>query len=241
MKLNWCRLQSGDPGLEAALGSAALSLTSSCDAALLIFDQPAPVVSFSGLDRANPGFSEAVASARSSGAATVSRISGGRAVAAHPGCLRLTFASFHPSGDIDVKARFSTLSKPILSALRLSGFDAHTGEVAGEWCPGGASINLGRCKKLVGIGQRSTVDAHHLCALITVSEGDLIADMLDPVYRSLGYPLSREAVGCLEGLSASELQGMIVEEMSEEWDMEEINPPAPLLAKASAMKDYCLI
>lgn len=241
MKLNWCRLQSGDPGLEAALGSASLSFARSLGEPLLIFDQPAPVVSFSGLDRVSPSFTEAVAAARSGGAAAVSRISGGRAVAAHTGCLRLTFAAPHPRGEIDVQARFSSLSRPILSALRALGVDAHLGEIDGEWCPGGASINLSHRRKLVGIGQRSTADAHHLCALITVSEGDLIVDMLDPVYRSLGYPFSREAVGWLEGLPVSGLQGATVESMSAEWDLQEVAPPPLVLAEARAVKDSFLV
>jgi octanoyl-[GcvH]:protein N-octanoyltransferase len=83
-------------------------------------------------------------------------------------------------------------------ALRGLGADARVGEVAGEYCPGGYSVNARGAVKLAGIGQRIVAGGSHMGGVIVVGEAARVRNVLMPVYGALGLSWDPATAGAVE-------------------------------------------
>lgn len=242
MELQWCRFQGGgNPGLEAALAFSMLQHSARTGRAMLVFDSPSKVVSFSRLDQLSPGFNEAVKRSRERGWGAVSRISGGRAVAASPGCLRILFSTPHPPGDIAVKSRFESILTPLQRAFGGLGVEVETGETEGEWCPGEFSLKLKSGGKITGLGQRSTPAAHHICAICTLSGASELSGVLGSVYEALGQKFDPLSLAEAPMVSAGELQNGFLQQIAAEWQLQEGPLPPSVLQQARGLSESYLL
>lgn len=160
--------------------------------------RPAPVVAFSALDRARPGFAEAVAAAKRAGFGAIVRLAGGRAAVFHEDTL--AFAWCVPSAEprAGIRARFEHVSEVTREALASLGVDARVGEVPGEYCPGEHSVNARGRTKLVGIGQRIVRGAAHVGGVVVIGGSERVRAPLVPVYEALGVAWDPETVGSVE-------------------------------------------
>ena len=75
--------------------------------------------------------------------------------------------------------------------------DARRGEGAGEYCPGGYSVNARGSKKLMGVGQRIISKATHVGGVVVVGGSQRIRDVLVPVYQALQLDLQRSTIGSI--------------------------------------------
>jgi lipoate-protein ligase A len=194
-------LQGESAAIEAALPQALLEHSLLTGQRWLLISRPEPAISFSRSDQLKARWPQALKAASESGVPVLSRTSGGSAVAAHPGCLKLTWSAPHAVRDIAVLERFKLLTDPLLNALSCLGADARLGQVKGEWCPGSHSVNIAGLKKIAGLGQRSCSGGHHLCAIVLVSDAKRTDQLLAPIHKALGCHLSQSAD--LENLAAS--------------------------------------
>ena len=116
--------------------------------------RPGAMVAFAKQDAVTPGYAAAVAAARGQGFEAVLRLAGGRAAVFHDQTIALAHAVPDAEPRAGIHARFEWTARLIVRALRGLGADARVGEVAGEYCPGGYSVNARGAAKLAGIGQR---------------------------------------------------------------------------------------
>lgn len=192
----------GSPDKEEALASSLLDFADMERQGVIVLGSPPPAICFSRLDQLSPGYERARELTREMGLPAVKRISGGSAVAAHAGVLRIFLAAPHGPGDIAVRPRFSSMLSALSAALAALGVPVRAGQLPGEYCPGQFSLSH-RGKKLVGMGQRSRRSAHHLCAMLSLSGSDLTASRLQPVYGALGRSFDPGRVGDLESLGVA--------------------------------------
>jgi len=111
----------------------------------------------------------------------------------------------------------------IAAALRRVGVDARVGEVHGEYCPGGYSVNARGETKLAGIGQKLIKGAGHLGGVLVVGGSDRVRDVLVPVYEALGLsfdPATAGSVGDeLPSVGLDEMESALMEELSRGYDV----------------------
>lgn len=165
--------------------------------ALLRLHRPEPIVAFSKQDRVDPGYGAAVAAAREQGFAAVERLPGGRAAVFHPGTLSFALAEPDDEARLHIHERFRFVAGLLARALRDAGVDARIGEVPGEYCPGGWSVNARGRVKLAGIGQRIVSGAVHTGAVIVLEDSELVRHALVPVYKALGLPFDPATAGAV--------------------------------------------
>lgn len=189
----------GRPALDtAAMSRAVLDRVARGELpALLRLHRPEPTVAFSKQDRASPGYGGAVAAAREQGFAAVERLPGGRAAVFHPGTLSFALAEPDDDAQLHIHERFRFVADLLTGALRSAGVDARIGEVPGEYCPGGWSVNARGQVKLAGIGQRIVSGAVHTGAVVVLEDSDLVRRALVPVYRALGLPFDPATAGAV--------------------------------------------
>jgi octanoyl-[GcvH]:protein N-octanoyltransferase len=175
------------PQLDAAV-SAALLLRARDDGlgSLRLFE-PGRAVVFGRQDSARPGFGRAVAAAERLGFAPVMRLAGGRAAVFHEATVAIALTVAEPRPRETITPRFVDVAGAVAAAVASFGVDARVGEVAGEYCPGAYSVNAAGARKVAGLGQRLTRGAVHVGGVVVVDGSDLVVDVLEPVYRHLGY------------------------------------------------------
>lgn len=159
---------------------------------------PGDVVAFSVLDRARPGFEEAVASARAAGLGAILRLAGGRAAVFHAQTIAFAWCIPDPEPRTGIRERFEETAGIIAEALGSLGVDARVGEVAGEYCPGEHSVNARGRRKLMGVGQRIVRGSAHVGGVVVVGGRDRVRDALIPVYDAMGVEWDPETVGAVE-------------------------------------------
>src|SRR5918996_345664 len=113
--------------------------------------RPGPIVAFAKQDAVAPGYADAVDAARAGGFEAILRLAGGRAAVFHEGTLALSHAVPDRDPRPRIHARFEATAALLARALARLGVDARVGEVPGEYCPGGYSVNAGGKRKLAGI------------------------------------------------------------------------------------------
>lgn len=154
--------------------------------------RPHPVVSFGPRDAAESGYDEAVAAATSHGYSTLERDFGGRAIAAHEGCISFIFATPDPSQSIE--ARYRTLSTAVIRAIGNPAISQ--GTLDRSFCPGAHSL-IGD-GKVAGFAQRVRTDAAAVGGIVIVRDHESIAQVLSSVYDALDLPFEPGTVGSLQ-------------------------------------------
>jgi octanoyl-[GcvH]:protein N-octanoyltransferase len=202
--------------------------------------RPGPIVAFGPRDRVEPGFTEAVAAARSHGFAAVERLAGGRAAVFHEGTIAFSWAIPDPSARERIRPRFELLADIMVEAIRSLGIDARVGEVPGEYCPGEHSVNARGRTKLMGVGQRVVAGAGHVGGVIVVSGTDRVRQVLLPVYAALGLDWEPATVGSLEdevpGLTWERAQEAVVDAFDRRFDLIERDLPGDVLRLAGQLR-----
>jgi lipoate-protein ligase A len=148
--------------------------------------RPEPMVAFGKQDAVSEGYAGAVAAARRGGFPAVVRLAGGRAAVFHEDTIALAHAVPERAPRGGILRRFSEAAAMVARALSSLGVEARVGEVPGEYCPGGHSVNARGAVKLAGIGQRLISGASHLGAVVVVGGAERVRDVLVPVYGELG-------------------------------------------------------
>lgn len=204
--------------------------------ASLRLTQPGAMVAFGKLDVVSAGYQSAVQAARNAGYEAVERLAGGRAAVFHEGVLALAWAlpAADPPSGID--ARYEQAASMLTTALRRLGVDARVGEVAGEWCPGGWSINARGRVKIAGIGQRLVSGAAYVGAVIVAADPDRVREVLGPVYAELGLPWDPATAGSVAdevgGASLDDVIAAIDDEYAARYDLDESSLDESTLALA---------
>lgn len=187
------------PAYDTAVSRALLAAVGEgrSPAALRLYE-PGDAVAFSLLDRAQPGFREAVDAARARGFEAMLRLAGGRAAVFTRATLGFAWCVPDPEPRATIGARFAEVADAVAAALRRLGVDARVGAVPGEYCPGDHSVNARSEKKLAGFGQRIVKGGAHVGGVIVLGESARIRDVLVPVYGHMGFAWDPASVGALE-------------------------------------------
>jgi lipoate-protein ligase A len=160
--------------------------------------RPGPMVAFAKQDAVAPGYPDAVRAARAGGFEAILRLAGGRAAVFHEQTIALAHAVPDPAPRAGIHSRFAWTAELITRALRRLGVDARVGEVPGEYCPGGYSVNAREKVKLAGIGQRIIAGASHLGGVIVVGAAGSVREVLVPVYEALELAWDPVTAGAVE-------------------------------------------
>jgi octanoyl-[GcvH]:protein N-octanoyltransferase len=160
--------------------------------------RPGPMVAFAKQDAVAPGYTDAVRAARAGGFEPVLRLAGGRAAVFHEQTIALAHAVPDPAPRTGIHSRFDRTARLIVRALRRLHVDARVGEVPGEYCPGGYSVNAREAVKLAGIGQRIIAGGSHMGGVIVVGDARRIRDVLVPVYEALELAWEPATAGAVQ-------------------------------------------
>lgn len=209
-----------EPGLDTGISHAlALAVGHGRIPSAFRLHATPPIVAFGRQDRAAAGYDAARAAASASGFLPVERLAGGRAAVFHEGTWAFSWAVPTADPRQGITERFRTASRVVADALRDLGLDARVGALAGEYCPGAYSVNLGGTSKVMGVGQRLVRGAAHVGGVVVVDGGRRLADVLDPVYRALGISWDRSTAGDLQDhrpdLSMDEVAAAILARLGE--------------------------
>jgi lipoate-protein ligase A len=201
-----------DPAFDTAVSRALLERVAAGELPeTLRLARPGRMVAFGKQDAVTAEYPAAVRAARDAGFEAVLRLAGGRAAVFHEGTVELAHAIPDRDPRPGIHDRFERSAELVTSALRQVGVDARVGEVPGEYCPGGYSVNAGGRIKLAGLGQRLIRGSVHVGGVIVVQGGGLVREALVPVYRELGLDWDPASAGAV----ADEAPGATVEDVIE--------------------------
>lgn len=191
------------PALDVAVSHAVLeAVAEGRIGPVLRLHVPRRIVAFGMADRIQPGYRNAVRVASANGFTPVERLAGGRAAVFHDNTLAFSLATPEADPRTGITDRFKSISNMMCSAFRALKIDARVGEIAGEYCPGRYSVNVGGVVKVMGVGQRLVKGAAHVGGVIVVDDGASIRDVLIPVYRALRLDWDPRTAGALADRSA---------------------------------------
>ena len=184
-----------------------------------------PAVAFGRRDTVSPAYGEASSVAAELGHPGIERLSGGRATAYVGETLVLGVTLPDREAARHTLQRFDWVSGVVVSALDRLGLDASVGRLPGEYCPGDHSIILAGERKVAGLGQRMIPGAAHVGVVLTVSGGDRLREVLDPVYRALGLDWNPATAGALAegqaGLGPESVEEALIEAFGQEVELRE--------------------
>jgi octanoyl-[GcvH]:protein N-octanoyltransferase len=187
--------------------------------------RPPAMVAFGRQDVATARYPNAVAAARSTGFEAIERLAGGRAAVFHEQTLAIAHARPDRDPQAHIYPRFEEASEWIRAALARLGVDARVGEVPGEYCPGGYSVNARGEKKLAGIGQKLIKGAGHLGGVLVVENGARVRGALVPVYQALGLEWNPSTASSVAdeaaGVTLDDAEAVLIEELGRTYDVEE--------------------
>ena len=200
---------------------------------------PPDVVAFSVLDRARPGFREAVAAARAGGWDAILRLAGGRAAVFHRETIAFAWCIPDPEPRGSIARRFDWIAAAVARALQSLGVDARVGAVPGEYCPGDHSVNARGARKLMGVGQRLVRGAAHVGGVIVVRDSARVRDVLVPVYAAMGVPWDPATTGAVEdevrGVARADVIAALEREIAREAELAPARLDARWLAEAEGL------
>jgi lipoate-protein ligase A len=234
-------IREGRPGtLDVAINHSILSAVASGRmGATLRLHIPGPVVAFGRADRVTPGYGAAVRAAEAHGFTAVERLAGGRAAVFHESTIAFSMAIPEPEPKTGIRQRFEMVAGVMVGAFESLGVDARVGEIAGEYCPGQWSVNVGGKVKVMGVGQRLVRGAAHVGGVVVVDEADRIRDVLIPVYRALGLDWDPRTAGSLAdrspGLTNKLVRKSIEAQFSRQFDLAEIPLPDVIVEEAEKL------
>ena len=200
-----------DPALDTAVSRALMERVGAGELPeTLRLARPGAMVAFAKQDANAGGYAAAVAAARERGFEAILRLAGGRAAVFHEDTLALAHAVPDPEPRLGIHERFRWTAELVARALRRLGVDAHVGEVPGEYCPGGYSVNARGKRKLAGIGQRLIKGASHMGGVIVAGNAELVRELLVPVYSELGLDWDPATAGSV----AEETPGVTLDDVA---------------------------
>ncbi|HKR98592.1 MAG TPA: lipoate--protein ligase family protein [Candidatus Dormibacteraeota bacterium] len=206
-----------DPALDVAVSRAILLRVAAGELPETIrITRPPAMVAFGRQDVASAPYLDAVDAARANGFEAIERLAGGRAAVFHERTLAIAHARPDDEPQAHIYPRFEEWSGLIAESLRKVGLDARVGEVPGEYCPGGYSVNARGQIKLAGIGQKLIKGAGHLGGVLVVGESARIRNVLVPVYDALGLEFIPATAGAVE----DDLPSVSMDEVDEALMME---------------------
>jgi lipoate-protein ligase A len=200
---------------------------------------PPDVVAFSVLDRARPGFREAVAAARAGGWDAILRLAGGRAAVFHRETIAFAWCIPDPEPRGSIARRFDWIAGVITRAIGSLGVDARVGAVPGEYCPGDHSVNARGARKLMGVGQRLVRGAAHVGGVIVVRDAARVRDALVPVYAAMGVAWDPATAGAIEdelpGVTRADVLAALEREIAREAELAPAKLEPRWLAEAETL------
>ncbi len=215
-----------DPALDTAVSRALMLRVAAGELPeTLRIARPGSIVAFGKRDVVSSGYEEAVRVARGGGFEAIERLAGGRAAVFHHDTI--SFAHAVPALDprTGVKARFDATAGLVAGALRRFSIDARVGAVAGEYCPGEHSVNVGGIRKLMGVGQRLVSGGVHVGGVIVVGGAARVRDVLVPVYEALGLEWRPETTGSVaEEAPGASWEGVVEALLAEYGRSYELEP-----------------
>jgi octanoyl-[GcvH]:protein N-octanoyltransferase len=201
-----------DPVLDIALSHALLAeVAAGRRAPALRVFRPGPTAAFGRLDALRRGFPRACALARERGLTPVLRSVGGHAAVFDERCVVVEHVVREQDATAGLRARFEDQSRRVRDALATLGADARIGELAGEYCPGPHSVNVGGRVKIAGIAPRMVRHGAATSAIVVAGGGADVRAAIEPIYAALELPVDLATVGALD----EELPGVTVEKVVE--------------------------
>ena len=231
---------SGDPLLDIALTHALLRAVAEGRRpdALRVF-RPGPTLAFGRLDVLLPGFAGAGAAARRRGYTPVVRSAGGHAAVYDEQSIVVEHVTREADVTAGLQARFEAQSALLRDALAGLGADARIGELAGEYCAGAHSINLGGRIKVVGIAQRAIRHGALTTAVVVAGGGANLRAVVAEVYAALGLDVVPATAGALDdelpGVGVERVAHAIREAYAAGARLTPVEPGPELLAAARAL------
>jgi octanoyl-[GcvH]:protein N-octanoyltransferase len=230
-----------DPALDTAVSRALMERAGTGELPeTLRLARPGAIVAFAKQDAVAPGYDVAVRAARAQGFEAILRLAGGRAAVFHEETLALAHAVPDPDPRAGIHSRFEATAELLTRALRRLDVDARVGEVPGEYCPGGYSVNARGRVKLAGIGQRLIAGASHMGGVIVAGGAERIRDVLLEVYAALDLDWDPATAGSVAaespGAGVEEVERAILAEYAGLGDLEEVELDAETLALARRLR-----
>jgi octanoyl-[GcvH]:protein N-octanoyltransferase len=199
-----------DPVLDIALSHALLAdVASGRRRPVLRVFRPGPTAAFGRLDALLPGFDVACTAAREHGLTPVLRSAGGHAAVFDQRSVVVEHVTRHADATAGLQARFEDQSARVRDALASLGADARIGELAGEYCPGAHSVNVGGRVKIAGIAQRMVRGGAATSAIVVAEGGHELRAAVADIYGALALPVDIATAGALD----EELAGVGVEDV----------------------------
>jgi lipoate-protein ligase A len=225
-----------DPALDVAVSRAILLRVADGELPeTMRITRPPAMVAFGRQDVASARYPDGVAAARGAGFEAIERLAGGRAAVFHEHTLAIAHARPDPDPQAHIYPRFDEASGWLRGSLEGLGVDARVGEVPGEYCPGGYSVNARGQKKLAGIGQKLIKGAGHLGGVLVVENGARVRGVLVPVYSALGLEWNPSTAGAVSdeapGVTLDDVEAALVEGLRDGYDIDD----APLDPETLAM------
>jgi octanoyl-[GcvH]:protein N-octanoyltransferase len=188
-----------DPVLDIALSHALLAgvASGSRSPALRIF-HPGPTAAFGRLDSLRPGFDRACAIAREHGLTPIVRSAGGHAAIFDERCVVVERISREHDATAGLDGRFEDQSRRVREALASLGADARVGELAGEYCPGPHSVNIGGRVKVAGMAQRMVRHGAATSAVVVAAGGPELRAAVVGIYAALELDVDPATAGALD-------------------------------------------
>jgi lipoate-protein ligase A len=188
-----------DPVLDVALSDALLrEVAAGRHGDVLRVFRPGAAVAFGRLDALRPGFAIACARARALGFTPLVRSVGGHAAVYDGRSVVLEHITREADATAALAERFAAQAELVRGVLAGAGADARIGELAGEYCPGAHSINVGGRIKVAGIAQRLIRHGALTSAVIVVGGGAAVRAAVTAVYAALGLDVDPATAGALD-------------------------------------------
>lgn len=230
-----------DPALDVAVSRAILVRVADGELPeTMRITRPPAMVAFGRQDVASVRYRDAVKAARATGFEPIERLAGGRAAVFHEQTLAIAHARPDTEPQAHIYPRFEEASGWIERSLRGMGVDARVGEVPGEYCPGGYSVNARGAKKLAGIGQKLVKGGGHLGGVVVVQSGARVRGVLVPVYQALGLDWNPSTAGSVEDelpeVTMDDAEQALIDELEVLYDVQEseIDPQTLAIARRLA-------
>jgi octanoyl-[GcvH]:protein N-octanoyltransferase len=188
-----------DPVLDIAVSHALLAdVASGRRAPALRIFRPGPTAAFGRLDALQPGFERARAIARERGLTPLVRSVGGHAAVFDERCVVVEHITHEADATAGLQARFEDQSRRVREALAALGADARIGELAGEYCAGPHSVNVGGRVKVAGVGQRLVRHGAATSAIVVAGGGPELRAAIESIYAALAIPVDPATAGALD-------------------------------------------